>query len=350
MTLNQLYALIESNLTRVGNNRVTAPEIKQVANEIVNFFSSTNPDAFPDWIAAGNYNTNGTGNGRYSKHPDTNGRKRIFETKTSSNVNNAPPTDPAVTENTHWREISQAASAALPEWAPGVFAAGLQLVFHNHSTEGRGLYVLLEPTRPFTSANIETEIVAGQWQRFPAAWSLATGGVLSGPNTIIMGSNPIVFTGNRVSFTPNLSTAGVNVGEFAGTPLSLLTGDLWVQNDGSANRFMGRINGDTRAFLTMQVGDLSNSLFRIPYLVNINTARMNTSEDLKFDGFTLILGGGTATASTILDVKSTTRAVAFPRMTTAQRDAIPNPSASMLIYNTSTNVYNFHNGTVWGPI
>lgn len=181
-------------------------------------------------------------------------------------------------------------------------------------------------------------------------WSLATGAVLTGPNTIIMGSNPIVFTGNRVSFTPNLSTAGVNVGEFAGIPLSLLTGDIWVQNDGSANRFMGRINGDTRAFLTMQVGDLSNSLFRIPYLVNINTARMNTSDELKFDGFTLILGGGTATASTILDIKSTTRAVALPRMTTAQRDAIPNPSAGMLIFNLSTGVYNFHNGTVWGPI
>lgn len=63
-----------------------------------------------------------------------------------------------------------------------------------------------------------------------------------------------------------------------------------------------------------------------------------------------VLIGGTALTNNniILDVQSTTQGVAFPRMTTTQRDAIPTPSAGMLVYNNSTNQYNFHNGTSWG--
>ena len=52
----------------------------------------------------------------------------------------------------------------------------------------------------------------------------------------------------------------------------------------------------------------------------------------------------------VLDVVSTTAAFMPPRMTTAQRNAIPSPAAGMVIYNTTTNVLDFHNGTVWGDI
>lgn len=122
-------------------------------------------DHVPDWTNALNFNTNGSGAGKYCKHPDTNSKKRIFETKTSGNINNAPPTNPVVTENTHWKEISPSSGAAIPEWAAGVYGAGLVILYHNHTVTGRGLYLLTEGIRPFTSANIETEITAGQWAR-----------------------------------------------------------------------------------------------------------------------------------------------------------------------------------------
>ena len=47
---------------------------------------------------------------------------------------------------------------------------------------------------------------------------------------------------------------------------------------------------------------------------------------------------------------STTAAFIPPRMTTTQRDAISSPIAGMVIYNTTTNVLNFHNGTSWGAV
>lgn len=47
--------------------------------------------------------------------------------------------------------------------------------------------------------------------------------------------------------------------------------------------------------------------------------------------------------SAILNLESSDKGFLPPRMTTAERDAIPNPTAGMIIYNTSTlslNVYN----------
>jgi hypothetical protein len=60
--------------------------------------------------------------------------------------------------------------------------------------------------------------------------------------------------------------------------------------------------------------------------------------------------GGTANTNAILDITSTTKAFMPPRMTTTQRDNISSPAAGMVIYNTSTNVLNFHNGTSWGAV
>jgi hypothetical protein len=55
-------------------------------------------------------------------------------------------------------------------------------------------------------------------------------------------------------------------------------------------------------------------------------------------------------ASSLLDLTSTTKGFLAPRMTTAQRDAISSPATGLLIYNTSTNQYNFYNGTAWTAI
>src|SRR5436190_16560107 len=57
--------------------------------------------------------------------------------------------------------------------------------------------------------------------------------------------------------------------------------------------------------------------------------------------------GTTAHASAILDVKSTTKGILAPRMTTVQRTAIGTPAAGLLVYDTNTNSYWCYNGSVW---
>lgn len=52
-------------------------------------------------------------------------------------------------------------------------------------------------------------------------------------------------------------------------------------------------------------------------------------------------------ASSILDVQSTTQGVLFPRLTTAQRNAIVSPAQSLMIYNVTTKCFEFWENGTW---
>ena len=55
----------------------------------------------------------------------------------------------------------------------------------------------------------------------------------------------------------------------------------------------------------------------------------------------------TPDASSILELRTTTKGLLTPRMTTTQRDAISLPANGLVVYNTTTNQFNFYNGTAW---
>jgi hypothetical protein len=61
--------------------------------------------------------------------------------------------------------------------------------------------------------------------------------------------------------------------------------------------------------------------------------------------------GGEAHSSAMLEVKSTDKGFLPPRMTEAQRDAIANPAAGLIIYQTDVNpgLYQYF-GTTWAPV
>ncbi len=52
-------------------------------------------------------------------------------------------------------------------------------------------------------------------------------------------------------------------------------------------------------------------------------------------------------SSSILDVRSTSKGILLPRMSTANRDAIGSPHPGLLVYNTSTNQFNYYGGSSW---
>jgi hypothetical protein len=58
----------------------------------------------------------------------------------------------------------------------------------------------------------------------------------------------------------------------------------------------------------------------------------------------------TPDASSILELRTTSKGLLIPRMTTTQRDAIGSPATGLVIYNTSTNQVNFYNGVVWTAV
>ncbi|RAK63226.1 tail fiber domain-containing protein [Hymenobacter edaphi] len=59
------------------------------------------------------------------------------------------------------------------------------------------------------------------------------------------------------------------------------------------------------------------------------------------------IGTSTPAASAQLDVTATTRGFLPPRVTQAQRDAIANPAAGLVVFNTSTNHLSLFDGSYW---
>lgn len=125
---------------------------------VIDFITSSLTNSIPAWTNTLTFNTDGSGDGEFCLYPDTNGALRYWKTKTDGNINNAPPTNPATTENTNWIEVSPSAGSALKEWAAGLYGTGLIIVVHNND-----LYKLANATRPYLSANINTEILDGDW-------------------------------------------------------------------------------------------------------------------------------------------------------------------------------------------
>lgn len=68
-------------------------------------------------------------------------------------------------------------------------------------------------------------------------------------------------------------------------------------------------------------------------------------------GFTQSLSintdGSTAHNSAMLDIKSTTKGLLIPRLTTAQKHAIATPAEGLKVYDTNTKTFWFYDGTAW---
>lgn len=52
-------------------------------------------------------------------------------------------------------------------------------------------------------------------------------------------------------------------------------------------------------------------------------------------------------SASILDIRSSNKGVLLPRMSTGSRDAIGSPQAGLLLFNSTTNQFNYHDGAAW---
>src|ERR1700722_13772452 len=60
--------------------------------------------------------------------------------------------------------------------------------------------------------------------------------------------------------------------------------------------------------------------------------------------------GSNPDSSAMLDIKSTTQGILIPRMTSTQRAAIKNPAKGLMVYDSTTTSFWFHNGSTWSEI
>jgi hypothetical protein len=62
------------------------------------------------------------------------------------------------------------------------------------------------------------------------------------------------------------------------------------------------------------------------------------------------IGTTTPNASAQLDVSSSTKGMLIPRMTDAEKNAIVAPAQGLMVFNTSTNSFQYYNGVSWSNI
>ena len=62
------------------------------------------------------------------------------------------------------------------------------------------------------------------------------------------------------------------------------------------------------------------------------------------------INNSTPNSSAILDVMSNTKGMLIPRTSSASRNAIVKPAKGLILYDTTTSSFWFHNGTVWAQL
>ncbi|MGR3177831.1 MAG: hypothetical protein ACUZ8E_07215 [Candidatus Anammoxibacter sp.] len=91
--------------------------------------------------------------------------------------------------------------------------------------------------------------------------------------------------------------------------------------------------------------------FSLPFIATSQNIKV---DDIKNKGKSRLIGQVTIGSksfdnSAILTLTATDRGLLIPRLTTAERDAIPSPATGLLIFNTTTNQFNFFE-TTWQAI
>lgn len=179
------------------------------------------------------------------------------------------------------------------------------------------------------------------------------GGVVSGVAGAMQFSNGSAFasdaanlfyddTNNRLGIGTNVPSATTHI---KGSGSTSATTSLLVQNSSGSNALSIKDDG----YVTAHVG-----LFSLGALTGVNVAASNILYNAKFwnqsDGGTTIGAQAAPAASAILDIRSTTSGVLFPRMTTAQKNAIVTPAAGLMVYDTNLNKLCVYTGAAFETI
>lgn len=94
-------------------------------------------------------------------------------------------------------------------------------------------------------------------------------------------------------------------------------------------------------YLPLSGGALTGNLTVQTNGLSVGGSLLNTTTD------GVVIGGATPNSSAVLDIRSVTKGLLIPRVTTAQRDAISTPAQGLQIYNTSENKPQYYDGSTW---
>ncbi len=102
--------------------------------------------------------------------------------------------------------------------------------------------------------------------------------------------------------------------------------------------------GNNNGVMFLATGSAQQMLF------NFNAVASSGTKAIMSSTGALAVGTNTNAASAQLQADSTTKGFLPPRMTTTERDAISSPAEGLVIYNLTTHVLNFYDGSAWGAV
>ncbi|WP_415325836.1 hypothetical protein [Chryseobacterium sp. MMS23-Vi53] len=193
------------------------------------------------------------------------------------------------------------------------------------------------------------------WKDLPASGGnseniYTANGALLGNRTVTQDNKTLAFTGtaknafsiDEDTFSVDAADNKVGIGTTSPTQKFVVKGANAQPSGTSATV---RIEGDSNHALDF--GTFADS----PYGSYVSSIDKNSGNGLPLIlnpiGSNVGIGTNNPHSSAILELSSTTQGFLPPRMTTAQRDAIAAKAEGLVIYNTSTKLLEYFDGTNW---
>ncbi|MEQ9656965.1 tail fiber domain-containing protein, partial [Fulvivirga sp.] len=180
------------------------------------------------------------------------------------------------------------------------------------------------------------------------------------PYILVKAGDPLRFATDAAGFTETMRIeGGGNVGIGTTSPLSKFQientfGIFYDENQGQdiiAHNVYENGVGDFRYATTAGASIITMMPERVGFFTfpsgtaDASLSGFSTRMNLTSDG--LVINGDNLNTSSVLDINSTTKGILVPRLTTVQRDAIASPATGLMVYNSTTNGFNFFNGSIW---
>ena len=138
------------------------------------------------------------------------------------------------------------------------------------------------------------------------------------------------------------------------------SGNLGIGTNAPSDRLTVRATDNLTTNYPVQLWNLSDTM-RTGFGTYGMSNKIGTAQTIDYDmiiggdlllnpGDGVAINGSAADASAVLDVQSTTKGFLPPRMTEAERDAIPTPATGLTVYNTTSSKLNVYDGSAWSEL
>ena len=223
--------------------------------------------------------------------------------------------------------VSLAASDTLANLTFNFINSSTALTFNNESSGGGDCEYSDEIGNPMNDVPTSTYYINGAIN----SSGVGSTGSITGSGSVCMGTNGVAYSISQVTNATGYSwslPSGFSIATGSNTNFVTVN----VSNSASS--------GNISVIPSNSCGYGSSSP---PFSVTVTTLPCDTT----IGQVSINSDNSQPDQSAMLDVKATDRGLLIPRISTVTRDLIPSPATGLIIFNTTTNRFDYFNGSYW---